>query len=73
MERQVGEVLEYDGVTLKVVNDKGSGCEGCYFCKNESSCSYGVRDIIGPCGEYTRSDMQSVIFKRIKRRKHEDK
>ena len=73
MERKIGEKFEYNGVILKVVNDKGRGCEGCYFSANESSCSYEVRDAIGPCGEYKRSDMRSVIFKRIKRRKHEDK
>ena len=31
MERQLGEKFDYQGVTLKVIKDKGSGCEGCYF------------------------------------------
>ena len=66
MERQLGEKFDYHGVTLKVVKDKGSDCDRCYFGANDSSCSYGVRDIIGPCGEYTRSDGLAVIFKKLK-------
>ena len=69
MERQLGEKFDYQGVTLKVVKDKGSDCDRCYFGANDSSCSYGVRDIIGPCGEYTRSDGQAVIFKKLKGKK----
>lgn len=69
MERQLGEKFDYQGVTLKVVKDNGSGCEGCYFCANNSSCSYEVRDVIGPCGEYTRSDGYAVIFKKLKGKK----
>lgn len=66
MERQLGEKFDYHGVMLKVIKDKGRGCEGCYFCANENSCSDRVRDAIGPCGEYTRSDGLAVIFKKLK-------
>ena len=69
MEHNLGEKFEYQGVTLKVVKDKGEGCKGCYFRANESSCSYEVRDAIGPCGEYKRSDGQGVIFKKLKGKK----
>ena len=69
MERQLGEKFDYQGVMLKVVKDKGRGCEGCYFCANNSSCSYEVRDVIGPCGEHTRSDGLAVIFKKLKGKK----
>ena len=68
MERQLGEKFDYNGVTLKVVKDKGSGCEGCYFCENSSPCD-SVRAVIGPCGLYTRSDGQGVIFKKLKSNK----
>ena len=68
MERQLGEKFEYQGVMLKVVKDKGSGCEGCYFCENSSLC-YSFRAVIGPCGLYTRSDGQGVIFKKLKSNK----
>ena len=66
MERQLGEKFDYHGVTLKVLKDKGRGCDGCYFDANQSSCSDSVRDAIGPCGEYTRSDGLAVIFKKLK-------
>ena len=69
MEHNLGEKFEYKVVRLKVMKDKGSGCEGCYICANESSCSYEVRDVIGPCGEYTRSDGLGVIFKKLKCKK----
>lgn len=69
MERQLGEKFDYQGVMLKVIKDKGRGCEGCYFCANNSSCSDSVRDTIGPCGEYTRSDGYGVIFKKLKNKK----
>ena len=68
MERQLGEKFEYQGVMLKVVKDKGSGCEGCYFCENSSPCD-SFRAVIGPCGLYTRSDGQGVIFKKLKSNK----
>ena len=68
MERQLGEKFEYRGVMLKVVKDKGSGCEGCYFCENSSPCD-SFRAVIGPCGLYTRSDGQGVIFKKLKSNK----
>ena len=73
MERPILEKFNYNGVTLKVVKAKGGSCDGCYFYVNENTCSCSVRDEIGPCAEYKRSDMQSVIFKSIKTRKHEDK
>ena len=68
MERQLGEKFEYQGVMLKVVKYKGSGCEGCYFCENSSPCD-SFRAVIGPCGLYTRSDGQGVIFKKLKSNK----
>ena len=66
MERQLGEKFEYQGVMLKVIKDKDRGCEGCYFRANDSSCSDSVRDSIGLCGKYTRSDGLGVIFKKLK-------
>lgn len=68
MERPIGEQFDYKGVKLKVVRASDDYCTGCYFYKNESSCSYSVRDAIGPCGSFTRSDLQSVIFKQVKTR-----
>ena len=69
MERKIGEKFDYYGVTLKVVKNKGIVCEGCYFYLDHSSCSYEVRNAIGPCGECTRSDGHGVIFKKLKSKK----
>ena len=69
MEHKLGEKFDYHGVTLKVVKNKGIVCEGCYFYLDHSSCSYEVRDAIGPCGEYKRSDGLGVIFKKLKGKK----
>lgn len=33
-EREVGEVFEYEGVTLKCVEDIEIPCNGCYFWKD---------------------------------------
>ena len=68
MERQLGEKFDYQGVMLKVIKDKGRGCEGCYFCENSSQCD-SFRAVIGPCGLYTRSDGLGVIFKKLKGKK----
>ena len=68
MEHKIGSKFEYHGVKLKVVRASDDYCTGCYFYKNESSCSYSVRDVIGPCGSFKRSDLQSVIFKQVKTR-----
>ena len=68
IERALGEKFEYNGVILKVIKEKESCCEGCYFCENSSPCDT-FRDVIGPCGFYTRSDGQGVIFKRMKSKK----
>lgn len=61
MTRPIGEVFEYDGVTLEVVEN--GLCRGCYFDKDgciESS------TITGACSCIDRSDKKSVIFKEKK-------
>ena len=68
IERALGEKFEYNGVILKVMKEKESCCEGCYFCENSSPCD-NFRAIIGPCGFHTRSDGHGVIFKRLKSKK----
>lgn len=59
--RPIGEIYEYNNVTLQVVERRG--CEGCYFyhfanCMNK-------RRITGHCGHLLREDRKSVIFKQI--------
>ena len=69
MERKIGETFDFGGVMLEVVEEVEFACEGCYFGVNTSLCSFVDRDVIGPCREYTRSDFQNVIFKKVKTRK----
>lgn len=59
--RPIGEIFEYNKVTLQVVIRRG--CEGCYFyhfaiCINR-------RRINGHCSHLQREDRKDVIFKRI--------
>ena len=57
-ERKVGEVFEYEGRKLKVMEET-DGCTGCYF--REYSC-HANRRIIGECIYNKRSNNKGVIF-----------
>lgn len=63
MEREIGEVFDYNGVLLKVVKLKSNkkSCDGCYF-----DGVLRVRDdeITGPCSDIYRRDNANVIFKK---------
>lgn len=58
MERKIGEIFEFAGVSLEVV-EKG-GCEGCYFLKSECAVFGHIR---GAC--WNRTDSNPVIFKKV--------
>lgn len=65
MERKIGEVFEYDGKKLRVIEDPFDTCDGCYF--NEKDCqSDQILNIVGNCGYDLRKDKINVIFKEIK-------
>lgn len=57
MERKIGEVFEFDGKSLKVVEVKEHDCAGCFF---EDDCSKFINHILGDCSD--RSDRKHVIF-----------
>ena len=62
-ERKVGEVFEFEGHKLKVV-DKGTyKCNECLFYRRECSL---IRNVIGSCLEVHRTDKKSVIFVKVK-------
>lgn len=64
MERKIGEIFEYEGRKLQVV-ENGGGCKGCYFCYKKSKyCLVDDKDKVGLCCE--RSDQKEVIFKKVK-------
>lgn len=65
MERQVGEVFDYDGVTLEVIEH--GACLACYFYKERIYCGDLKRDILGSCGNINRSDRKMVVFKKVEK------
>ena len=58
-ERKVGEVFEFEGHKLKVVDEGTCKCNECLFYRRECSL---IRNVIGSCSEVHRTDKKSVIF-----------
>lgn len=70
MERKIGEVFEYNGVRLKVV--EGDFCENCYFRdkrENEPCVRSEHISVSGACSKQKREDHKSVQFIEIKNEK----
>lgn len=61
-ERKVGEIFEYQGKKLKVVEQVT--CDGCYFKGMVCDC-VNIRKVCGACSE-TRTDNKTVIFVEVK-------
>ena len=59
MEREVGEVFEYEGEKLMVVENDGSDCKKCFFYNRDCSL---IKDVRGFCSEEFRTDKKCVIF-----------
>ena len=62
MERKIGEIFEYNGTKLEVV--EGRPCDGCVF-SGRSHCFDLKAIILGYCGGTLRSDGKCVIFKKV--------
>ena len=62
-ERKVGEVFEFEGHKLKVVDEGTCKCNECLFYRRECSL---IRNVIGSCSEVHRTDKKSVIFVEVK-------
>ena len=60
MERKIGEIFEFDCVSLEVVEH--DGCEGCYF----DSCD-GCSAYVNISCETSKPDGKFVIFKEVDR------
>ena len=74
MERSIGEVFDYNGIKLKVVEDE-SVCFGCYF-SFWNICNGGelrCRSLVGNCAASARRDRTSVIFKEVEKLDFEKK
>ena len=64
MERKIGEIFEYEGKKLQVIEDPFDVCDGCYFDK-EKNCR-DLLDIRGKCGSFEREDKCYVSFVEFK-------
>ena len=62
MERKIGEIFEFDGETLEVV--ERLGCGGCYFNSCDGSSCFAYVNVSGSCVT-SKPDSKSVIFKRV--------
>ena len=71
MERKVGEVFEYDGKKLQVIEDPFEVCDECYFAKENDCIKF--CEITGKCTNIKRKDKRNVIFKEIKDMNKENK
>ena len=58
MEREIGEIFDYDGVKLEVIEHVG--CNGCYF--DNSQCTGNI-SLTGYCS--VRSDKKCVQFRKV--------
>lgn len=61
MERKIGDIFEYFGTTLEVVESEE--CECCYFYYN--GCFERYTAITGVCPDWARTDNKCVLFKEI--------
>ena len=61
MERKIGEIFEFDGVKLQVVESSNCGLNNtsCYFSDDEIDCEPHM------CGAFQRKDKKSVKFIKI--------
>ena len=64
MDRKVGEVFDFDGHQLKVIEVKGFDCTGCFW-EDKICNTFGVNDIAGDCTDIHRDDSTNVIFKEV--------
>lgn len=58
MEKRIGEVFKYNGVTLITIEN--NSCEGCFF-NNKDICTIGNRLLL--CSSIFREDNKNVIFR----------
>ena len=64
MERKIGEVFEYEGKKLKVVETAKNLCFDCYFFDGVN-CQKTFREC-GKCEQGARSDYKPIIFVEVK-------
>lgn len=65
MEHRVGEVFDFEGTALRVIEDRVVSCGNCFFyiTKRCDASELGMSDKgVEPCSWKTRNDMKDVIF-----------
>lgn len=64
MERKIGEIFNYYGTTIEVVEQSiEDACAGCYFNSIFMCNCYADHDIVGECSCIRRTDKKDVCFK----------
>lgn len=63
MERRIGEVFEFEGKNLKVI--QSDDCCGCYFESEGKGCLNKSHDLTGECSPLVRDFNVGVIFKDV--------
>ena len=79
MYKEIGDIFEYQGVTLQVVESCGISCKGCTAIQHCSAIQHCCNDcyfyeIFGPCdtilcSRIERKDNKDVIFKKYNNKK----
>lgn len=59
MERKVGEIFEYEGIKLEVVETEDFSCHDCYFLDLRYKCH---QQLCMPC---LRKDRKNVVFQLV--------
>jgi hypothetical protein len=69
MEREIGEIFEFEtNLKLQCVADNTVRCSNCHLYKStkEMLCRFTlIRDKVGPCNSWKRSDKTNVKFIKI--------
>ena len=63
MEREVGEVFKYNGVTLIIIENKNNSCKECFFNIN-GVCTMDINKV-GFCSASCRDDDKNVTFRKV--------
>ena len=73
MERKVGEVLEFNGIKLKVKRTNNPVCDGCHFERFDCICwQTNVIKEVGLCYGGFRGDKNDVIFVEVEDDKYKE-
>lgn len=65
MEREIGEIFEYNGEWYQCIGNPYNECTDCDFCLEIGRTC--VRQIVGQCSMSNRSDRLSVVFKKLEK------